>query len=314
MRIKGYAVAACMLMVGCKSEPAPTADKDKEIARLQAALEAAKKAPAAPAPAAAPVAPVAPAAPAVQSQRGTLAIASFKSGSLDACLTATVTTTLPYKPRIAPEQIGVILVEEFLVSEARLAGSLLGTKKDPRKLTGGVGYMLIDLDADTIPGATPDMIAKFKKEREEAMTDPAKKAKWEKDKAKLSLQLEKAAKELSWPPKSFAEKAKRGDLSKVEECSFPNRMALATCTVGDSVPELAWTLEQKYFNVATAVDSDAAFKHCLSIAGKWSAPNHDDPAVAEERMRQHARKLQEVADPDRLRDQIKQLQNAARGD
>jgi hypothetical protein len=46
-----------------------------------------------------------------------------------------------------------------------------------------------------------------------------------------------------------------------------------------------------HFDVASTSDSDAGFKTCLVLGGKWSAPAENNTAAALARARQQALKL-----------------------
>lgn len=75
----------------------------------------------------------------------------------------------------------------------------------------------------------------------------------------------------------------------------------------------SWGFEERHYSVAATIDSDAAFNRCVRLGAKWSAPDPDSPDVAHARLQQHAKRLQEVANPERLEQQIKRLQNMANG-
>jgi len=99
----------------------------------------------------------------------------------------------------------------------------------------------------------------------------------------------------------------------VDGCAIPGSVILGSCSLSGSADEGSWGFEQRHYSVAATIDSDAAFKRCARFGGKWSAPDPNSPEIANARLQQHAKKLQEVADPERLQRQIKALQNIANG-
>jgi hypothetical protein len=60
--------------------------------------------------------------------------------------------------------------------------------------------------------------------------------------------------------------------------------------------DVQWRIKQTNFDVNVA-DTDAGMKRCLLLGGAWTAPSRDDPAVASERLRQHAAQFREMTAP-----------------
>ena len=256
---------------------------------LQPPQPAAQPPPAAPPSMMQPAPP--PAAQRAQSAAA-LAVATFKDENMTECSTVTVVTTPPADPAarwFTPEQGALVVLDEMKVTAD--GGDSVG---DPAKVA-------LFLDRDAFMKEMKETAAKekpHKQHKSEAETDAA-----------LNKFVAKMSAQLSWPPKSMAADLKKGTIARVDSCEFPGRTVLGMCSVGASAGGASWTYVQRHYSVAATIDSDAALKRCLKLKGKWSAPSAESDEVAHERLRQHATQLQRAADPERLRRQVKQLQN-----
>jgi hypothetical protein len=220
--------------------------------------------------------------PSPPKENAELSAATFKGDDLVDCLTIKIASEVEsssainaLKP-VAVDQLALMFIDEYVVTSA-----------------GGDGQLKHGKSAMT----TAAHVLRFPNDRAGYLGLGPKAATMDSAKAQKAVQqlLAMVSKSMSqWPPPSLASRVRNGEVAKVDSCSMPNHVALGTCEVADEGAGLSWSMTDYVFSVAKTVDTDAAMKTCLRMAGKWSAADGADPDVARERMRQHAHKLQHV--------------------
>ena len=227
-----------------------------------------------------PPAPVAAVEPALET--ATFSVASFRGDDMTECATATVTKRQG-RADMGVSWPGPLTLTLLLVDDALVAA-------------GGGSAALLEEDGVAQTTAMMDR-ASFKawsaKKAAEASTLPAKAAKAtpKPSDAEIEKNLDEFVVEMTkqkWPTNNRAKDVKSGALAKVEDCAFPGRAVLGTCLIGNSLPVGSWSFVQRHYSVAATIDSDAAFKRCLKMHGKWTAADLDSDQVAHQRRRQHA--------------------------
>jgi hypothetical protein len=56
---------------------------------------------------------------------------------------------------------------------------------------------------------------------------------------------------------------------------------------------VSWSLERRFYDVHSTSDTDSAMRQCLTLGGKWGAPDKGDSRAARERLKQHAEALEQ---------------------
>lgn len=261
----------------------------------------------APAPVAAPPAiPTAPAVPELVTSTAAFSVASFEGDTMTDCTTVSATTRRPSSEKwVGVEQLLLLIRDEVGVASSG-GESMLSREGGVKDLTPWLTRSSFTAWAKRgKEKSDADKAAKKSKQPEKVLTDAEKAEKLDKGVEEFLTMI---SKDYVWPRKADAARVKSGDLAKVDTCEFSGRTVLGKCALSDEIPEAAWTWEQRYYSVANTIDSDAAFRNCLRIKGKWSAPDPESPEISRERMKQHGRRLQKVADPEKLRERINKLQ------
>jgi hypothetical protein len=248
-----------------------------------------------------------PATPAPVADTASIAIASFKGDHLRDCTAASVSFARPPQAAgstITADQAAILLAEEALSAVDSGDGSMLvpgtgsQTWESKSKLTQ-IFAMLSRPDLLDHAGADAKLSGSA--------------AKSKKDEAEVSAML-KVVQAAKWPFDNYKDEIKRGELAKVDSCSFPDRVSFGSCAIEDvlvvhehldpskaKIVDLQWRIQRFNFDVNVA-DTDAPMKSCLLLGGKWTAKSSNDPDVARERLRQHAGQIRDKAG--QLRDMI----------
>jgi len=223
--------------------------------------------------------PVVPTAVPVAKESATLAVAKFAGEHLQECVGITVSLT--GKPAfngpkwLGSNQIAIILMDDYLLSAAQHGKVQTGLKDE------GIGGLLI---------YTMRISGRFSmNDKGEPLGElPA-------DLRNGMTALVSRHKETKWPIAWMKPKIQSGELVPLEVCKFPHRTHLGICLIEKSNPNASIHIEHQYYSVSKSVDSDEGLKSCLKLGGKWTAADPTDSAVARERLRQHARKLGDIA-------------------
>lgn len=226
-----------------------------------------------------PPPPVVPTAAPVAKESATLAVAKFAGEHLQECVGVTI--SLSGKPAfngpkwLSSNQIAIILMDDYLLS----AGQNRKTKtllKD-----AGIGDLLFYAMCYSGRLSMND-------KGEQIGELPA-------DLRNEAIALVSRHKETIWPIAWMKPKIEAGELVPLEVCKFPHRTHLGICLIEKSHPNASLRIEHQYYSVSKSIDSDEGLKSCLKLGGKWTAADPSDSAVARERLRQHARKLGDIA-------------------
>lgn len=223
--------------------------------------------------------PVVPTAVPVAKESATLAVAKFAGEHLQECVGITVSLT--GKPAfngpkwLSSNQIATLWMDDYLVSaykngKARTLLKDLGPEGLLVETMLFSGRMSVKEKGDpmgkVLAGLRNDAISQLSK-----------------------------MKEVNWPLAWMKPKIESGEFTPLETCKFQHRTQLGICLIELSHPNASFRIEHQYYSVSKSIDSDEGLKNCLKVGGKWTAADPTDSAVARERLRQHARKLGDIA-------------------
>ena len=226
-----------------------------------------------------PPPPVVPTAAPVAKESATLAVAKFAGEHLQECVGVTI--SLSGKPAfngpkwLSSNQIATLWMDDYLVSTHKN-----GKAKTLLKDVGSKGILPV---AILLSGRLS-----MNNKEEQIGEIPA-------GLRNDAIALVSKHKETNWPTAWMKPKIESGELVPLEVCKFPDRTHLGICLIEESHPNASIRIEHQYYSVSKSIDSDEGLKICLKLGGKWTAADPTDSAVARERLRQHARKLGDIA-------------------
>lgn len=223
--------------------------------------------------------PVVPTAAPVAKESATLAVAKFAGEHLQECVGVTISLT--GKPAfngpkwLSSNQIATLWMDDYLLSA--------GQNRKTKTLLKDVGIGNLLFYAMCYSGRLS-----MNDKGEQIGELPA-------DLRNEAIALVSRHKETIWPIAWMKPKIEAGELVPLEVCKFPHRTHLGICLIEKSHPNASLRIEHQYYSVSKSIDSDEGLKSCLKLGGKWTAADPSDSAVAQERLRQHARKLGDIA-------------------
>lgn len=223
--------------------------------------------------------PVVPTSVPLPKESATLAVATFAGEHLQECIGITVSLT--GKPAfngpkwLDSNQLATLWMDDYWVSahkngKVRTLLKDLGPKGILLETMLFSGRMSVSDKGDPMGEALAGL-------RNDAMAQVSK------------------IKEVNWPLTWMKPKIESGELTPLETCKFQHRTHLGICLIEVSHPNASVRIEHQYYSVSKSIDSDEGLKSCLKLGGKWTAADPSDSAVARERLRQHARKLGDIA-------------------
>lgn len=190
----------------------------------------------------------------------TRGIAKFEGDALFACSLATLRHDARLKPtELLPFSVVLLAEDVMTVALSDKAGSLVASGKS--EATTHFRSMFFERTAD-----------------QEAELGADKRKQQQADRTKLKKFILDAQEKLK----------EQGDVI-VDTCEFPNRTALGTCALDDSLEDFGWTVVVSHFDVKSTLDSDRAMKNCLTLGGKWAVATGGE--VDRERRKQRSQQL-----------------------
>lgn len=223
--------------------------------------------------------PVVPTGAPVAKESATLAVAKFAGEHLQECVGITVSLT--GKPAfngpkwLSSNQISALLMDEYL-----LYSYTNGKGRTLLKKVGSEGMLVMEM----ILSGRVTMQQSGKPAGELSA-----------DQKNMMISEVSKYKEINFPAGWMKPKIESGEFAMIETCKFSYRVHLGRCVIEQSNPSASFFMEHQYYSVSKSIDSDEGLKSCLKLGGKWTAADPSDSAVARERLRQHARKLGDIA-------------------
>jgi hypothetical protein len=101
---------------------------------------------------------------------------------------------------------------------------------------------------------------------------------------------------MEWPMPSFAEEAKRGDITRVLDCISIGRVPTGRCAISDYEHDaerepLSWSVVRRHYDWKAVAESDAAMKRCLALGGSWWASDASEAAASGRGTRSRLRRM-----------------------